>query len=183
MSRLIPETNETVQETANVNLPKVERDGGTSGIAFAIVFHDAMDEIDALLASFDPMVITGIQTDITDLQNDVSTLQTDLGNLQTQVNTNTTNIGTNVTNIAQNATDIAELQNTKEDAAVRATVSNMTYDIEGNLTSYDDGLFRFQNPVYVNNELQSFEQVVNGNTTTVTLNVDVDENLESIDVV
>lgn len=178
MARLIPETNETVQETANVNLPKVERDGGTSGIAFAIVFHDAMDEIDTLLASFNPAVITALQTDVSNLQTDLGNLTTQVGTNTTNIGTNATNIGTNSTNIGTNATDITTLQNTKDDVAALPTTSSSTYDVDGNLTFYEDALVTLNNFNYdVDGTLLNYDQTVNGVTTTVTPTYDVDGNV------
>ena len=184
MARLIPETGETVDETPNLNLPIVDRTGATSGIAFAIIFHDAFIEIDNFLAAFDTNTITNLINDVDQLELDVADLQGQIDSNDIDIANNLSAIQDNDSDIADNAADIIDLQQTKEDAATRATTTNITYDVNQNITSYDNGLIAYSNFVYDTNlELQSYDQTVDGVTTTVTLNRNVDELVESVSVV
>lgn len=166
--------------TPNRNYPRLAEDGREPAVDIAQTLYDMITAIDldveGISNLLDTVVGGTLLADVAQLQSDVSTLQGVDVTLSGRIDDNDTDIA------ALQAADVL-LQNTKEDAAVRATTTNMTYDGNGNLTLADNGLSRFQNPVYdVENILQSFEQVVNGVTTTVTLSYNGNGEVESIGV-
>jgi hypothetical protein len=128
-----------------------------------------------------------IQGAIDDIDSDVHTQVGRIDTLETEQSSQGTRIGdleTDVTNIDGDIvsieSDITNLQNLKREIQSSPTVTPAVYDEDGNLTTYEDGQSRFQNAVYTEGRLDSYEQVVNGVTYLVTLNYDPEDNFLSL---
>jgi hypothetical protein len=167
--------------TPNRNYPRHRADGKEPAKQISQTLYDALTAIDLDIKNLydddvlDDAAIANLESEVVDLDGRVTSLEG-------RVDGHDTDIFNIVGILNGHDDDIEELQNTKEDAATRSTVTDMTYDANSNLLFADNGLSIFQNPVYVDNILQSYEQIVNGVTTTVTLSYNINGDVTSIGV-
>lgn len=159
--------------TPNRNIPRPAADGREPAVQIIQTIYDAITFIDNDLQGLSNLIDTIVG----------GTLISDVAQLITDTSINTASIATLSDRVDDNDLDNTRLENEKEDAAVRATVSPITYDVNGNVTFYDNGLVSYQNFTYTDGELISFEQTVNGVTTVVTLVKNIDGQVTDVTVI
>lgn len=100
----------------------------------------------------------------------IDSLEDNTGNQGTTILTLQGDVSTNSTDIATNESNITDLQNQKAGLRTLPTTASITYNANGDMTSYQDSQYSANNFVYdADGDLESLEETVDGVTYLVTL--------------